>query len=84
MAKRTKKVGMFGKYGNRYGAYLPKIMKNMEITQYSKYSCIFCGKDFMKRACVVICPCKRCKHIVAGDAWVYSTAAAAFGCLPFT
>lgn len=33
MAKRTKKVGITGKYGTRYGASLRKMVKKMEITQ---------------------------------------------------
>ncbi len=43
-AKRTKKVGVVGKYGVRYGASLRKQVKKMEITQHSKYTCTFCGK----------------------------------------
>nr|CAD7395657.1 unnamed protein product [Timema poppensis] len=76
-AKRTKKVGITGKYGTRYGASLRKMVKKMEITQHSKYTCTFCGKDAMKRSCVGIWSCKRCKRTVAGGAWVYSTTAAA-------
>merc|ERR1712116_51571 len=52
MAKRTKKVGITGKYGTRYGASLRKMVKKMEITQHAKYTCSFCGKDAMKRTCV--------------------------------
>lgn len=43
-AKRTKKVGITGKYGTRYGASLRKMVKKIEITQHSKYTCTFCGK----------------------------------------
>ncbi len=43
-AKRTKKVGVVGKYGTRYGASLRKTVKKMEITQHAKYVCTFCGK----------------------------------------
>ncbi|PIO57576.1 ribosomal L37ae protein, partial [Teladorsagia circumcincta] len=32
MAKRTKKVGIVGKYGTRYGASLRKMVKKMEST----------------------------------------------------
>lgn len=44
MAKRTKKVGIVGKYGTRYGASLRKSVKKMEVSQHSKYTCAFCGK----------------------------------------
>jgi len=44
MAKRTKKVGIVGKYGTRYGASLRKDIKKFEIAQHSKYTCPYCGK----------------------------------------
>ena len=78
MAKRTKKVGITGKYGTRYGASLRKTVKKMEISQHSKYYCSFCGKDKMKRKAVGIwfCDDKNCRITVAGGAWNYSTTAA--------
>eukprot|EP00434_Breviolum_minutum_P021514 symbB.v1.2.018985.t1/scaffold1531.1/size113404/4 len=45
MAKRTKKVGITGKYGTRYGASLRKIIKRYEIQQRARYMCSFCGKE---------------------------------------
>ncbi|XP_074659192.1 large ribosomal subunit protein eL43 [Tubulanus polymorphus] len=77
MAKRTKKVGITGKYGTRYGASLRKTIKRMEVTQHGKYTCSFCGKDAMKRQAVGIWHCKGCKKTIAGGAWVQSTNAAA-------
>jgi len=77
MAKRTKKVGIVGKYGTRYGASLRKTVKKMEVTQHSKYTCVFCGKDAMKRKVVGIWHCKSCKKVVAGGAYTYSTGTAA-------
>ena len=41
----TKKVGICGKYGTRYGATLRKVIKKMEVTQHAKYNCSFCGKN---------------------------------------
>ncbi|TQD98190.1 hypothetical protein C1H46_016210 [Malus baccata] len=35
--KRTKKAGIVGKYGTRYGASLRKQIKKMEVCQHSKY-----------------------------------------------
>ncbi|XP_071811876.1 large ribosomal subunit protein eL43-like isoform X2 [Apostichopus japonicus] len=76
VAKRTKKVGIVGKYGTRYGASLRKQVKKIEISQHGKYTCVFCGKENMKRKCVGIWHCKSCKKTVAGGAWNYSTTAA--------
>jgi len=55
--KRTKKVGICGKYGTRYGASLRKIIKKIEISQHSKYTCVFCGK---------VCVCVRARPGVCG------------------
>nr|AAX48872.1 L37a [Suberites domuncula] len=77
MAKRTKKVGVVGKYGTRYGASLRKMVKKIEISQHAKYACYFCGKNAMKRKCVGIWSCNKCRKTIAGGAWVPSTTAAA-------
>ncbi|KAL1305830.1 hypothetical protein AAFC00_003991 [Neodothiora populina] len=77
MTKRTKKVGITGKYGTRYGASLRKQVKKMEITQHARYTCTFCGKVTVKRHSTGIWDCKSCKKTVAGGAYVVSTPAAA-------
>ena len=64
MAKRTKKVGIVGKYGTRYGASLRKQIKKVEVSQHSKYVCQFCGKVSGKRTAVGIWKCKACKKVV--------------------
>ena len=64
MAKRTKKVGIVGKFGTRYGASLRKMVKKMEITQHSRYTCTFCGKESMKRKAVGIWNCSKCHKVV--------------------
>merc|ERR1712130_531719 len=63
-----KKVGITGKYGTRYGASLRKTVKKMEISQHSKYTCTFCGKDKMKRLATGIWKCsdKNCRIQEAG------------------
>ncbi|KAH8653694.1 ribosomal protein L37ae [Xylariales sp. PMI_506] len=77
MTKRTKKVGVTGKYGTRYGASLRKQVKKMEITQHSKYTCTFCGKVNVRRTAVGIWNCKSCHKTVAGGAYTVATPAAA-------
>ena len=69
MAKRTKKVGICGKYGTRYGASLRKIIKKFEITQHAKYVSPFSGKESVKRQAVGIWKCKSTGKKIAGGAW---------------
>jgi len=76
MGKRTKKAGVVGKYGTRYGASLRKQIRKIEITQHATYTCTFCGKDTVKRAVVGIWSCRACKKTVCGGAYTLSTATA--------
>ena len=76
MGKRTKKVGITGKYGTRYGSTLRKLMRKIEVSQHSTYRCAFCGKDSVKRSCAGIWNCKSCRKVVAGCAYSLSTASA--------
>ena len=69
MAKRTKKVGICGKYGTRYGATLRKVVKKFEVNQHSKYVSPFCGKNCVKRTAVGIWKCKRTGKKIAGGAF---------------
>ncbi|KAF2932054.1 hypothetical protein DAI22_05g258100 [Oryza sativa Japonica Group] len=55
MTKRTKKAGIVGKYGTRYGASLRKQIKKMEVSQHSKYFCEFCGKVILPRILMITC-----------------------------
>ncbi|XP_075390840.1 large ribosomal subunit protein eL43-like [Tenrec ecaudatus] len=79
MAKHTKKVGIMGKYGTRYGASPRKMVRNIEIRQHAKYTCSFCSKTKMKRRAVGIWHCGACMKTVAGGAWTYNTTSAVTG-----
>ena len=73
-AKRTKKVGITGKFGTRYGAMLRKRIRKIEVAQHSKYFCEHCGKTSVKRVAAGIWECKTCGKKSAGGAYVYHTA----------
>ena len=77
MGRRTKKVGVVGKYGTRYGASLRKQIKKQEVSQHATYNCAFCGKDTVRRSVVGIWTCRACKKQLAGGAFALSTATAA-------
>jgi large subunit ribosomal protein L37Ae len=76
MERRTKKVGITGKYGTRYGAKLRKQAKAIEILQRTKYVCPFCGKSSIRRQAVGIWRCKACRRCIAGGAWEFATSTA--------
>ena len=69
MVKRTRKVGICGRFGPRYGSSLRKMAKKMVESQHATYFCPFCGKKAIKRTAVGIWKCKRCKRILAGGAY---------------
>jgi len=69
MSRGTKKLGITGKYGARYGATLRKRMKSIEESQHRKYVCQACGKLSVKRVCVGIWKCKSCRQKFAGAAY---------------
>ena len=76
--KRTKKVGICGKYGTRYGASLRKISKRYEMQMREKYVCDFCGKPSVRRLAGGIwkCKAKTCGKTMAGGCWLFKTATA--------
>jgi large subunit ribosomal protein L37Ae len=76
-SQRTKKAGITGKYGLRYGSTLRKVVKKYDVSQHSKYTCVFCGKDSVKRVAVGIWSCGSCHKTMAGGAYTLGTAQAA-------
>lgn len=66
MGKRTRKVGIVGKYGTRYGASIRKSIKKIEIAQHAKYTCAFCGKDSIKRKVLLRSGLDKCLKWVLG------------------
>ncbi|CDO53482.1 similar to Saccharomyces cerevisiae YJR094W-A RPL43B Protein component of the large (60S) ribosomal subunit [Geotrichum candidum] len=76
MTKRTKKVGITGKYGVRYGSSLRRQCKKLESQQHARYLCPFCGKNAVKRSATGVWNCNSCSRGIAGGAYTLNTAAA--------
>mmetsp|Transcript_8789 Transcript_8789/g.9970 ORF Transcript_8789/g.9970 Transcript_8789/m.9970 type:complete len:97 (-) Transcript_8789:51-341(-) len=75
--RRTKKVGIVGKYGTRYGSSIRKRLKQYEISQHAKYVDPFTGKENVKRLVTGIWQGKtRGSRKIAGGAYQLSTSAA--------
>ncbi len=63
----TKKVGVTGKYGPRYGTKTKKVILQIEGTK-SK-TCPFCERESLKRVAAGIWQCKKCNAKFAGGAY---------------
>lgn len=72
-AKRTKKVGIVGKCGTRYGASLGKMGKKVGPSQPAMFACCVCGKTKMKRRAVGTWRCGSHMTTGADGAWTCST-----------
>ena len=74
MARRTRVVGIAGRYGARYGSTLRKKVRDILVKRYSPHTCPFCGyKGRVVRISVGIWMCKKCGMKWAGGAYVPRT-----------
>ncbi|MCX8179355.1 MAG: 50S ribosomal protein L37ae [Candidatus Aenigmarchaeota archaeon] len=67
---RTKKVGVTGRFGARYGARIKEDVREIEKLQKQKHECPSCKKKALKRVAAGIWQCKRCKTKFAGGAYL--------------
>lgn len=73
---RTKKVGLAGRFGPRYGTKARKLIVEIERKQRQPQKCPSCGAPKVKRLGTAIWQCRRCGVKFAGAAYVPSTLAA--------
>jgi large subunit ribosomal protein L37Ae len=67
---RTKKVGIAGKYGPRYGFTLRRRAAEVEARARQWYECPNCRAPKLKRVGTAIWECRRCGVKLAGRAYV--------------
>jgi large subunit ribosomal protein L37Ae len=70
MTKRTKKVGISGKYGPRYGVKIRKQINTIENKQRSLHKCPRCNYKQVKRVSTGIFQCRHCNLTFAGGAYL--------------
>ena len=74
MARRTKVVGIAGRYGARYGSTLRKKVRDILEKRYAPHTCPFCGyKGRVVRISIGIWMCRKCGVKWAGGAYVPRT-----------
>jgi large subunit ribosomal protein L37Ae len=69
MAKGTKKVGMTGKYGARYGVKIRKQIKSVSRHRAKPARCPECQHDAVKRESSGIWVCRHCNLKFAASAY---------------
>jgi large subunit ribosomal protein L37Ae len=63
----TKKVGITGRYGSRYGTKTKKVV--LEVEQKKTKLCPYCERTALKRIAAGVWYCKKCKTKFAGGAY---------------
>ncbi|MCS7386400.1 MAG: 50S ribosomal protein L37ae [Candidatus Methanomethylicota archaeon] len=68
---RTRKVGIAGRYGARYGSTIRLRVKKIEEARRAPHRCPRCRtRGKLKRISVGIWTCRKCKYTFAGGAYV--------------
>lgn len=74
MAK-TKKVGVAGSFGPRYGKKQRELYRKITSLQRAKYVCPVCGRKKLKRVAAGIWECRKCGAKIAGGAYTPESSA---------
>nr|MDO8117539.1 50S ribosomal protein L37ae [Candidatus Sigynarchaeota archaeon] len=70
---RTKKVGVAGRFGARYGTLVRYRIKKIEEYKTQKVKCPKCQTKAVKRASVGLWSCKKCGATFTGGAYTLTT-----------
>jgi large subunit ribosomal protein L37Ae len=74
MVRRTKKVGISGRYGPRYGVKIRRRVSKLEMRQKQNHTCPECQYQAVRRISTGIWKCHHCSHTFAGGAYLPTTA----------
>ena len=69
MTRRTKKVGVAGRYGPRYGVKVRKQIASTSQAKKRAYKCPRCNHQAVRRVSTGIWQCRRCDLKFAGGAY---------------
>ncbi|MHA1729136.1 MAG: 50S ribosomal protein L37Ae [Promethearchaeota archaeon] len=70
---KTKKVGITGRYGVRYGSRIRKRVKTIETKMHTPQKCPKCETKSIKRVSTGIWRCKKCGAQFTGGAYEMKT-----------
>jgi large subunit ribosomal protein L37Ae len=66
---KTKKIGIAGRYGVRYGKRIKEDVTKIEKKQKAKHVCPICKKKSVVRISAGIWKCRKCNSKFAGGAY---------------
>ncbi|MFQ5909750.1 MAG: 50S ribosomal protein L37ae [Thermoplasmata archaeon] len=69
MARKTKKAGISGKFGPRYGVTIRKRIRDVEQEKVKRHLCPSCNHKAVKRVGTGIWKCRKCGTTFAGGAY---------------
>ena len=69
MGHKTKKVGIAGRFGSRYGVRIRKRVKAIEEEKVSSFQCPRCKYQRVRRTDTGIWRCRHCGLVFAGGAY---------------
>ncbi len=70
MPSHTKKVGIAGRFGPRYGKRIRERWAELKSLQKRKWECPYCKAKAVKALAVGIWYCEKCGKKFTGKAWV--------------
>ncbi|MFQ6128761.1 MAG: 50S ribosomal protein L37ae [Thermoplasmata archaeon] len=69
MTRKTKKTGISGRFGPRYGVTIRKRIRDVEQEKVKKHLCPSCNHRAVKRVSTGVWRCRKCGITFAGGAY---------------
>ena len=73
MGRRTKKAGITGRFGARYGSTVRKRVKRIEERMKQSHKCPSCQTKAVRRVSAGIWQCRKCDYKFTGGAYIPET-----------
>src|SRR3989442_12420209 len=68
MARRTRKAGIVGRFGPRYGVRIRRRVQEIEEGLKGRHTCPRCAAISVRRKSTGVWACRRCGYVFAGGA----------------
>ncbi len=69
MARRTRQVGVVGRYGPRYGVRIRRRVQEIDEARRARHVCPKCQAAAVRRRSSGVWQCRHCGHVFAGGAY---------------